>query len=234
MYSFFSDVSFSCKTHACSYAKRFITEQIPFDTIIELNSTNGKFLVKLLSYHPDASYKIGCGIKHFIKRVNNHRYILIIIRTDGSEESFSYKVCCGITFDDLTTAMRTAIAPFLAEYKKSNPSSCSFCKTIFGLQVDHKSIPFCIIKKKFLEQNTLAVPHKFAKNDFKTVCFESVDAVFEKAWTDYHNKIADYQILCGYCNSKKGDKIEINSDGKQINQKPLKNISSLYINLNDL
>jgi hypothetical protein len=56
--------------------------------------------------------------------------------------------------------------------------------------------------------------------------------MFEKAWTDYHNKIADYQILCGYCNSKKGDKLEFNS--KENNKKIHKNISSLYINLNDL
>lgn len=232
MYSFFSDVSFSCKSHAQAYAKQFITEQIPFYTNIELDSTNGKFLAKLLSYHPDASYKIGCGINHFIKRDNGAGYTLYIIRTDGTEESFSYKTCCGFKYDDLTTAMRSAIAPFLADYKRLNPSACVFCKTLVGLQVDHKTIPFCIIRKRFLEQNTLEVPQKFEKNEFKMICFESKDAVFEKAWTDFHNKIADYQILCGYCNSKKGDKPEIIS--KENNKKPHKNISSLYINLNDL
>ena len=232
MYSFFSDVSFNCKTHALNYAKRFIAEQIPFYTNIELDSINGKFLTRLLSYHPDVAYKIGYGIKHFIKRDNGAGYTLFIIRIDGSEESFSYKTCCGVKYDDLTTAMRTAIAPFLTEYKKSNPSSCVFCKTTVGLQVDHKTIPFCIIKKKFIEQNTLATPNTFAKTAFKIVCFDSKDAVFEKAWTNFHNKIADYQILCGDCNSKKGDKIEINS--KEFIKKPHKNISSLYINLNDL
>lgn len=232
MFSFFSDVSFSCKTHALAYAKQFITEQIPFYTIIELDSINGKFLTRLLSYHPDVEYKIGCGIKYFTKRSSGAGYTLFIIRIDGSEESFSYKTCCGYKYDDLTTAMRTAIAPYLSNYKRLNPSPCALCKTSVGLQVDHKTIPFCIIKKRFLEQNTLEVPQKFEKNQFKIICFNSKDIIFEKSWTDFHNKIADYQILCGCCNSKKRDKIETNS--KQIIKKPHKIISSLYINLNDL
>ena len=228
MFSFFSDVSFSCKSHAHAYAKKFISEQIPFHTIIGLDSINGKFLTKLLSYHPEAEYKIGCGVKHFMKRDNGTAcgYTLIITRKDNTEEPFSYKACVGFKYDDLTTAMRTAVAPFLAEYKKMNPSSCASCKTFFGLQVDHKTIPFCIIKKKFIEQNTLEVPQTFTKNAYNVVCFKSTDAKFETAWADFHNKIADYQILCGDCNCKKGSKIE--------NKKLHKNISSLYINLNDL
>ena len=226
MYSFFPDKVFNFKTHALEYAKQFIAEQIPFNTIIEPSSHNGVFLTKLISYHPESAIKIGSGIKTFTKRPNQCGYTLFIIHPDGSESSFSYKVCFGIKFNDLYTAMRSSIAPFIRDFFKNAIHKCVLCGSINNLQTDHKTIPFSTIKNMFLAKNVLPIPETFSKNQFLNACFRQTDSEFESAWISFHNNNADYQVLCGPCNSKKSDKPN--------NEKLHKTISYLYINLNDL
>jgi hypothetical protein len=204
-----NNISFKNKTQAQAYAKKYITDEIPFFIIINLDTPNGIFLTELLSYHPNAIEKIGCGIKAFVKRKHMSEYILIILRTDGSEESFSYKYCCGQVFDDMATAMRSAIMPYTIEYKNTQPHKCNLCGIVpffSQLHVDHKTIPFSVIKDIFLKKNNLVLPKSFSKNDLKMKCFKPEDKALEDSWIAYHNKIADYQMLCQQCNIKKGNK----------------------------
>lgn len=204
-----NDTEFKTKTAALAYAKKYINEEIPFNTFLTIDMVKGKFLLDLLSYHPDVESKSGCGIAFFIKRRSiMGGYTLFNIRTDETEESFSYMSCLGKKFDDLATAMRSAISQFTIHFKKNNALKCCLCGTDSDqcFQVDHKSTPFSEIKRRFLESNLLAVPTKFSKDSANVACFKDCDSDFAASWVSFHNNIADYQMLCSRCNVSKSNK----------------------------
>ena len=103
---------FKTKSPALQYAKNYINEKIPYGDI-DFESDNGKFLLDLIAYHPQLDEKQGDGIIGF-KKIRNKfglAFNLQLIRVDGVAVEFSYKVCLGYTFDDLSIAMRVAIEP---------------------------------------------------------------------------------------------------------------------------
>ena len=86
---------------------------------------------------------------------------------------------------------------------------CVFCKITnldsHEFHVDHNTISFSKIKNDFLETTKEKKPTLFTKDKiFLNTIFIKEDEKFEKEWVEYHNKIADYQILCCVCNLKKG------------------------------
>jgi len=234
---------FQKKSPALLYAKNYINNNIPYDQDIDLESENGKFLLDLIAYHPNLDEKQGDGIVSFkkIKNAFGYGYSLQILRADDTTDIFSYKVCLDYHFDDLAIAMRQAIKPSRDKWRNENKSNstCALCNIIniddFGkkpLEVDHKTIPFAEIKNRFIKQTKLPPPSFIHCIDVRWK-FDDASQEYEKDWIKFHDSLADYQFLCSNCNVKKSNKIDYTIDERNKDIKPYKNISTLYINLND-
>ena len=180
--------------------------------VIDNSHADFSFFNGLFVEHENYEIKRGCGVKRFHIRKNPMNYAektLYVERTDGSEDSWSYKACIGIKKNDLTEAMRHSIKPFTQEFKKNSILTCCKCgvKNLNSIDyhTDHKTIPFSKIKNDFLTINK--PPTKFIKNKiYNNMEFSPDDYKYKEAWTEYHNSIADYQILCKDCNLQKSDK----------------------------
>ena len=174
--------------------------------------TDFNFFKDLISLHENSQIKIGCGIKQFHIRHNTFNFkerTLWVEHMDGTEDTWGYKGCLDIKQNDLTAALRSAIDEFTIMYKMSlQKLSCCYCNTNCSpFHTDHKTTPFSKIKDDFLKTTELPIPNTFQKNSiFKNVIFLDSDLDFLNEWVLYHNKHADYQILCANCNIVKSNK----------------------------
>lgn len=93
-----------------------------YDDDQPITGADAEFLAELLSTHPRADEKIGCGIQSFVVVRDdvwcNSRHFAII-RTDGSKVGFSYKVCINNRShkQTVTRALRTAVVPQILKAK---------------------------------------------------------------------------------------------------------------------
>lgn len=194
-------------------AKKAIQEKIEELNlcIIELDHKEFPFFKDLIELHENRHIKIGCGIKRFHIRRNPMNYsarTLWIERTDGSEDTWSYKACLNIKQNDLTAALRSTISSQVELVRMFRKSQCCYCNTLSGpFHVDHKTIPFSKIKDDFLKNVKLPIPKNFQKDSiYFKVLFLDTDKEFKKEWFDFHQSKADYQILCATCNQEKSNK----------------------------
>jgi hypothetical protein len=229
---------FQKKSPALEYAKNYINCNIPYNQTVELESDNGKFLLDLIAYHPNLDTKQGDGIISFrkIKNEFGFGYSLQVMRIDETTETFSYKVCLDFHYDKLNIAMRLSIELFRDKWRQSNRHNyhcvlCGISDTL--LEVDHKTFPFAEIKRRFLEQNKLPNP-SYARAITCRWKFDDASNEYEKSWVKFHDSLVDYQFLCGQCNGKKSDKIDYIPNERNKDVKPIKKVSTLYINVNDL
>lgn len=201
------------------YTKNIVNNEI---CNVDKAHLNFGFLIDLLNNHPDRDEKIGTGVHYFIiepNRINQNGNAIYIIRNDGSSIDFSWRLCCGkdikkSTFKyNLMNAMRNSIKEQTINYKQSNILKCCLC-FITNLEyknyhVDHKTKPFSVIMERFLKFNKFE--HlTFDDSSVMNGAIFKQDEEFKYNWITYHNQEADYQILCGSCNSKKGNKIILN------------------------
>jgi Protein of unknown function (DUF3223) len=71
--------------------KAMLNQYRPGDTV---DAGDAEFLAAALARHPEANSKIGTGPRHFeVRSADYGTQCFWIIRTDGSEERFSYKSC---------------------------------------------------------------------------------------------------------------------------------------------
>lgn len=193
--------------------KKAIQQKIKDLDLIVINQEHKdfKFFFDLIELHENRHIKIGCGIKQFHIRRNRMSYnerTLWVERTDGTEDTWSYKACLSIKQNDLTAALRSAIGNYTFQYKLTiSDLCCVYCNTYSGpFHVDHKTIPFSKIKDDFLKSVKLTIPNTFQKDSiFFNVMFLDSNREFMDAWIAYHNSRADYQILCATCNQDKSN-----------------------------
>lgn len=82
---------FGKKTEALVFTREMLNRYRPGDTV---STTDAEFLIAALRRHPDGPSKIGVGPKRFeVRSADYGTQCFWIIRTDGSEERFSYKKC---------------------------------------------------------------------------------------------------------------------------------------------
>lgn len=82
---------FEKKTDAREYMKAMLNRYRPGATVNEADSA---FLAAALRRHPEGALKIGSGPRRFeVRSADYGTQCFWIIRTDGSEERFSYKSC---------------------------------------------------------------------------------------------------------------------------------------------
>lgn len=82
---------FPRKMDALAFLKVMLNRYRPGDTV---SAEDGVFLLAALKRHPEASIKIGCGVRGFeVRSADYGTQCFWILRIDGSEEQFSYKFC---------------------------------------------------------------------------------------------------------------------------------------------
>lgn len=211
----FHNQSFSSKKAVQSY----ITEQmklVDYGEAIEHDHPLFSFFMSIVDSHPrkNTGDVIGFiiirddyGKKQLWIRDINNTLVCISYRYDKTSSPSWFN-------DKLNRAFRNSIKEQIKNYKKKwmseieEPYCCRICrKTIDIIQADHKDIPFSQIVKLFLDQTTRTIPTGFSQEQYDcSPVFMASDALFEKDWVEFHEKLATYQILCVSCNSSKGIK----------------------------
>ena len=85
------EVTFSKKGDALLHFKEMLNRYNINDRV---SSSDSEFLKAALKNHPEYFDKVGVGIDHFLVRLADYgTRCFWIIRTDNTEEKFSYKSC---------------------------------------------------------------------------------------------------------------------------------------------
>jgi 5-methylcytosine-specific restriction endonuclease McrA len=178
---------------------------------------------ELLSLHPDASEKLGIGLKHIEvgrspQKTHNCFYV---VRLDGSKDNFSYKNCiekCSqnrLIEKRRIAAYREAVQQQIIDFRFSehNPC-CQICGSTDNLQVDHE-INFISLVNDF-ESGREYVPTTFENADgtLYSKRFLDCDAEFRSFWQQYHYNHATLRLLCQQCNLTRKGKQRYLGDGK--------------------
>lgn len=73
-------------------AREFFTEMLHrYEDEMIVNEADYKFLIELLSLHPEANEKIGIGVRRFYRRISEEGTPCFYLeRTDGTNDDFSF------------------------------------------------------------------------------------------------------------------------------------------------
>ncbi len=146
------------------------------------------WLMDLFNRHPNWEKKKGHGIQTFrISKDHHGSYHIVILRTDGTADTISWKTACFGRMpserQEKIWAYRKEIDPQIAEFRKKSWRivACQKCNKPFvdAPHVDH-SPPFSKIVEDF-EKNPSTM-----------------------SFYDYHQSIAQLALLCRPCNMDKG------------------------------
>lgn len=175
------------------------------------------FMVDLLSNHPQANIKVGCGIASIYVQRNpiykkNRGFVLV--RTDGTETDFSWLECIKPTphRKKVISACRALIESYTMEFKqqyfdeRGGVSTCPFTgETIrfTGSHVDHAPpMTFEVIFDNFIKGegfdiDLVELRDEFADNKYQD---ELADDALAAVWIEYHNKHAQLRVISAKAN----------------------------------
>ncbi|MDI9778464.1 DCL family protein [Pseudomonas putida] len=166
----------------------------------------------LLALHPDAERKIGVGVDHFlIARNTLAGRGLRLVRTDGSEDSFSYKKCItGVAqsaHGKVCEALRFAVRPQLDSFRArlTYPVECAISHEMIvhpnDLHVDH-SEPFWQLLAHFCRTHQIDLSSLETTGNGMNLAL--VDHSISDAFVEYHLKHAHLQPSRKSANLLKG------------------------------
>lgn len=178
-----------------------------------LNTDDFDFMRSLLDRHEHASKKIGCGVKAiYIK--NNKMFKQTrefwLVRTDGSETDFSYKVCLRNKTESMLTkfktACRVAIENEIMEFKRSFFKNrklihrCPFTKEVITLTNSHVDHAYPWTFNKIVMEFI-----KIYRIDINNIEIRGIleDAVTQNSLSDklkndfisFHNRLATLRVV---------------------------------------
>lgn len=167
----------------------------------------------LIAMHPEANRKIGVGIEYFrIERnaLGSGRG-LKLIRTDGSEDTFSYKRCITGAVQSphgkVCEALRFAVRAQLIAFRDSLglPVMCSISGAIItdrkDLHIDHKE-PFWILLERFCQDRKVDLTAIETSGNGENLALK--DLKISSAFEEYHRLHAELQPLLKAANVAKG------------------------------
>ncbi|MGF6208601.1 DCL family protein [Pseudomonas frederiksbergensis] len=167
----------------------------------------------LIVMHPEASRKIGVGIDHFkiVRNALGAGRGIKLVRTDGSEDGFSYKRCITGVIQSphgkVCAALRFAVRSQLIAFRDAlgMPVKCAVSGAIItdrkNLHIDHRE-PFWILLERFCEdrQVDLTTLETYANGENLALVNQKVSSEFE----EYHRLHAELQPLLKATNVAKG------------------------------
>jgi hypothetical protein len=191
-----------------SHGKRVIREMLD-DLPMEQRFEHG-MLKALYEHHPTH------GERHVVSFIIRNRppynvKSIFVIFEDGSEGDMYYDGCLRNLFgryDHAATTKRYVTNTFRNEafsgsrhdfYTGNMFRSCAICDGDSDIVVDHEGIPFCVILKRFCEDNNV---------DLCSVAIEEMEGYYRlkdrelaARWKSFHDKLATYRFLCKSCNT---------------------------------
>ncbi len=180
----------------------------------DVNEDDTDMLYALIERHPESLQKIGCGIKKFYKALTDKGTSCFWLkRTDGTVTEFSYPSAVNAKgkslLQEFSEACRESVGQSLEEAKKrffeqyGDKDGKVECE-VTGVKIatyeshlDHKKpMTFQVIVQTFiagrgikLDRSMLSIPQD---NQF-VATFEDRD--IEKAFREYHGKVAQLRII---------------------------------------
>ncbi|WP_285412597.1 DCL family protein [Pseudomonas sp. lyk4-40-TSB-59a] len=176
-----------------------------------------KKLHLLIALHPDAERKIGVGIDHFkIKRnalgAGNGFWL---VRSDGSEDSFSYERCItGVPqspHGKVCEALRFVVRPQMHAFRDALglPVQCSVTGVEIvirkDLHIDHKA-PFWLLLERFCQDRQVDLSVLETRGNGETL--ELVDKEVSSAFEEFHRLHAELQPVLKSVNVAKGGRVQ--------------------------
>lgn len=205
-----ADKEFKTKKDLTEYTKNLIKSKglCAFDD----SDSDFNFFVSLYNRKPNAKKDI--KILKFTIENNpitftgaNH---LSTVTKDG-KFAFSWKDACTCTQTSELARLIEACRGCIFYQTNNCYTSCHFCALcnspkIKGFEVDHKDLNFSEIFKTFMSdiRKDLKIPTQFLSTFPPS--FLDFDNTFEKAFQEYHQKMATFQLLCLSCHRLKTNK----------------------------
>ena len=190
----------------------------------KLKDNDLAFVKDLLEYHPHAKEKKEHGVA--VIEVGPDRLsgstCFKIVTDNGERVEFSYRKCkpeskrsIGTVQErndreNRITAYRNAIRYQTKAYLLScMDRTCAHCGSAERIEVDHLTISLRMLANLFEQEYK---PEKYPPTVRDGRAFGSQvfslehewERDFVDAWKQFHSAYADYQLLCGTCNSRKG------------------------------
>lgn len=174
----------------------------------------------LIALHPDAERKIGTGVDHFkIERnVLGAGRGLWIVRSDGSEASFSYKRCLtGVrqsSYGKVCEALRFSVRSQLIAFRETlkMPAKCAISGRDIvhrsDLHIDHK-VPFWRLLQAFSDINQIDLSVLGTMGNGERLAL--ADQEITKAFEAFHMAYAELQPSCKAANRQKGGSLSLAS-----------------------
>ncbi|MCO3721290.1 DCL family protein [Pseudomonas aeruginosa] len=171
----------------------------------------------LIALHPDAERKIGSGVDHFKIERNalGAGQGLWLVRSDGTEESFSYKRCItGVrqsSYGKVCEALRFSVRSQLIEFRETLklPAKCAISGEGIvhrsNLHIDHK-VPFWRLLLAFSEIHRVDLSLLDTVGSGEALAL--VDQDISKAFQAFHMAHAELQPSCKAANALKGGQLE--------------------------
>ncbi|NWB50145.1 DCL family protein [Pseudomonas gingeri] len=175
-----------------------------------------KKLHLLIAMHPDAERKIGVGVDHFkIKRnVLGAGNGFWLVRSDGSEDSFSYERCItGVVqspHGKVCEALRFVVRPQMHAFRDALglPVQCSVTGVDIvkrkDLHIDHKD-PFWLLLERFCQDRQVDLSVLETRGNGETL--ELVDKRVASAFEAFHRLHAELRPVLKDVNVAKGGRV---------------------------
>jgi Protein of unknown function (DUF3223) len=213
----FSDCSFwqGNKTKT----RKFFSESIKNHPLgkIDVKENLHNYLLELFQFHSECEEKLGCGVDFFdVQKDGWGNKFIFIHRLDKSVIDVSWTHC----FNPITSikllkgAMREAIEyqidTFRKKMKNEKIYTCQLCDVHFARSniishVDHYPISFEKLFQEFTnnwkKHSDLPTFFHEKANTYQPLFFEE-DLQFKTEWIDFHDKKANFRLLCRTCNLK--------------------------------
>jgi len=175
------------------------------------NTEDIAFLVELLARHPAADSKIGCGVDHLEIRQTRYKTPgFWLVRCDGSETDFSYRVCISGAQSHRTlvlAALRCGVADQILDFKTATLSAGARCP-LSGEPLDEKchvdhTPPFTELAAEFVAANGGFEAIAIAPSEDGMIGRKLVDDNIRQRWAQFHRERATLCLLTPGANIQK-------------------------------
>jgi hypothetical protein len=205
------DLEFPTKKAAKDFFKEMLARYADGEDVSEEDTAH---LDKLLERHPEATQKIGCGIKRFYRqRTEKGTSCFWLERTDGTKTEFSYPTCVDAKgkslYQEFAEACREAVQPDLVATKRvyfgehadgEGKVACDVTGEMIKFDESHldhkKPMTFQVIVRTFMTANSVT-PSRDILSEPRDQQFSTTftDDNLAKKFRDYHHSLAHLRVI---------------------------------------
>lgn len=196
-------------------AKAFVAQlRDGYSDGVSISGLDASFLAELLTLHPEAEDKIGCGVSHFsvaTDTVFGRTRHFVVHRQDGSSTDFSFHACFDGRKDrrDRLEALRRAVEPSVLRFRDSQFASGAVSCPFLGCQlqpdtchVDHVSPQtFLALVESWLAARRMDILHiQLTPPQDNQLVATLTDEDQRADWVAYHDSVAVLRLTSPLAN----------------------------------